>query len=70
MRQKPFATGTVQMLDNFLQIYGNDLENKLENGDRVLEGLISAFVLVRYIRKAILTPMTHMKENMEKIFIK
>lgn len=31
---------TEQMLNNFLQIYGNELENKLENGDRVLERLI------------------------------
>lgn len=29
-----------QMLDNFIQIYGNELDNKIENGDRLLEQLV------------------------------
>lgn len=29
-----------QVLDNFLQIYGNELENKIENSDRLLERMV------------------------------
>lgn len=29
-----------QMLDNFIQIYGNELDNKIENGERLLEQLV------------------------------